>query len=60
LGTGHDIDNTSDAYETGLKIFVDLCKPDFLNKAHLEDGECQVDIAGKRCPLQESLASRAM
>jgi glycine cleavage system aminomethyltransferase T len=31
---GHDIDNTDDAYETGLGIFVDLDKPDFLGKAY--------------------------
>jgi 4-methylaminobutanoate oxidase (formaldehyde-forming) len=31
---GHDIDNTDDAYETGLGYFVDLDKPDFLGKAY--------------------------
>ncbi len=30
---GHDIDNTDDAYETGLGFFVDLNKPDFIGKA---------------------------
>jgi 4-methylaminobutanoate oxidase (formaldehyde-forming) len=31
---GHDIDNTDDAYETGLRFVVDLAKPDFLGKAY--------------------------
>jgi 4-methylaminobutanoate oxidase (formaldehyde-forming) len=31
---GHDIDNTDDAYETGLGFVVDLKKPDFLGKAY--------------------------
>jgi 4-methylaminobutanoate oxidase (formaldehyde-forming) len=31
---GHDIDNTDDAYETGLGFFVDLDKPDFIGKDH--------------------------
>jgi 4-methylaminobutanoate oxidase (formaldehyde-forming) len=31
---GHDIDNTDDAYETGLGFFVDLDKLDFLGKAY--------------------------
>ncbi|MCP3958492.1 MAG: aminomethyl transferase family protein, partial [bacterium] len=31
---GHDLDNTDDAYETGLGMFVDLDKPDFLGKAY--------------------------
>jgi len=31
---GHDIDNTDDAYETGLGFVVDLSKPDFLGKAY--------------------------
>jgi glycine cleavage system aminomethyltransferase T len=128
---GHDIDNTDDAYETGLGMFVDLDKPDFLgkaycvekkaqgpafrrrlvqvlvkdpepllyhaevihrnnqavgyvraasygftlggavglamieadepiNKAYLQEGEWEIDIAGERFPLQVSLASRAM
>jgi len=30
---GHDIDNTDDAYETGLGFVVDLTKPAFLGKA---------------------------
>jgi 4-methylaminobutanoate oxidase (formaldehyde-forming) len=29
---GHDIDNTDDAYETGLGYFVDLDKPDFIGR----------------------------
>ncbi|MFT5232820.1 MAG: glycine cleavage system aminomethyltransferase T/glycine [Candidatus Krumholzibacteriia bacterium] len=29
---GHDIDNTDDAYETGLGFAVDLSKPDFIGK----------------------------
>jgi len=128
---GHDIDNTDDAYEIGLGIFVDLGKPDFLGKAYcvekkaqgpaynrrlvqvlvkdpepllyhaevihrnnkavgyvraasygfnlcgavglamieadepidktyLKEGEWEIDIAGKRHPLQVGLANRAM
>jgi glycine cleavage system aminomethyltransferase T/glycine/D-amino acid oxidase-like deaminating enzyme len=128
---GHDIDNTDDAYETGLGFVVDLSKPDFLgkaycvekkaqgpaykrrllqvlvkdpgplmyhaevvyrnnatvgyvraasyghtlggavglamidddepiNKAYLQEGSWEVDIAGRRYPLQVSLASRPM
>jgi glycine cleavage system aminomethyltransferase T/glycine/D-amino acid oxidase-like deaminating enzyme len=128
---GHDIDNTDDAYETGLGMFVDLDKPDFIgkpycvekraqgpaynrrllqvlvldpepllyhaevihrngqaigyvraasygftlggavglamieadepiNRAYLEAGEWEIDVASKRYPLQVSLASRAM
>jgi 4-methylaminobutanoate oxidase (formaldehyde-forming) len=34
---GHDIDNTDDAYETGLGFVVDLDKPDFIGKAHCVD-----------------------
>jgi 4-methylaminobutanoate oxidase (formaldehyde-forming) len=31
---GHDIDNTDDAFETGLGFVVDLDKPDFIGKAY--------------------------
>jgi len=128
---GHDIDNTDDAYETGLGFVVDLTKPDFLgkatcvskkaqgaaynrrllqvlvkdpeplmyhaevvyrdntavgyvraasygftlggavglamieagepiNKAYLQEGSWEIDIAGRRYPLQVGLASRPM
>ena len=128
---GHDIDNTDDAFETGLGFVVDLDKADFIgkaycvekkakgpafdrrllqvlvkdpepmlyhaevvyrnneavgyiraasyghtlggavglamieanepiNKAYLNEGEWEIDIAGKRYPLQVGLASRAM
>jgi 4-methylaminobutanoate oxidase (formaldehyde-forming) len=38
---GHDIDNTDDAYETGLGFFVDLDKPDFLGKAYCVEKKAQ-------------------
>jgi len=38
---GHDIDNTDDAYETGLGFAVDLDKPDFLGKAHCVEKKAQ-------------------
>ncbi len=38
---GHDIDNTDDAYETGLGIFVDLNKKDFLGKAYCVERKAQ-------------------
>jgi len=38
---GHDIDNTDDAYETGLGFFVDLSKPDFLGKAYCVEKKAQ-------------------
>jgi 4-methylaminobutanoate oxidase (formaldehyde-forming) len=33
---GHDIDNTDNAFETGLGFAVDLKKPDFVGKAEAE------------------------
>ncbi len=38
---GHDIDNTDDAYETGLGFFVDLDKPDFLGKEYCVEKKAQ-------------------
>ncbi len=38
---GHDIDNTDDAYETGLGFAVDLDKPDFLGKAYCVEKKAQ-------------------
>jgi glycine cleavage system aminomethyltransferase T/glycine/D-amino acid oxidase-like deaminating enzyme len=38
---GHDIDNTDDAYETGLGFAVDLDKPDFLGKAYCLEKKAQ-------------------
>jgi 4-methylaminobutanoate oxidase (formaldehyde-forming) len=38
---GHDIDNTDDAYETGLGFVVDLSKPDFIGKAHCVEKKLQ-------------------
>jgi len=45
---GHDIDNTDDAYETGLGFFVDLSKPDFLGKAHCVEKKAQGPAFGRR------------
>jgi 4-methylaminobutanoate oxidase (formaldehyde-forming) len=89
---GHDIDNTDDAYETGLGFVVDLDKPDFIGKAHcnnkpvgyiraasyghtlggaiglamieagepinktyVQEGEWEIDIAGRRYPAEVSI-----
>ena len=38
---GHDIDNTDDAYETGLGFAVDLSKPDFIGKAYCVEKKAQ-------------------
>jgi 4-methylaminobutanoate oxidase (formaldehyde-forming) len=45
---GHDIDNTDDAYETGLGFFVDLDKPDFLGKAYCVEKKAQGPAYNKR------------
>ena len=38
---GHDLDNTDDPYETGLGLFVDLGKPDFLGRAACVERKAQ-------------------
>jgi len=38
---GHDIDNTDDAYETGLGFFVDLDKPDFIGRDYCVEKKAQ-------------------
>ena len=38
---GHDIDNTDDAFETGLGFVVDLNKPDFIGKAYCVEKKAQ-------------------
>ena len=38
---GHDLDNTDDAYETGLGFAVDLDKPDFLGKGYCVEKKAQ-------------------
>jgi 4-methylaminobutanoate oxidase (formaldehyde-forming) len=38
---GHDLDNTDDAYETGLGFAVDLDKPDFLGRGYCVEKKAQ-------------------
>ncbi len=38
---GHDIDNTDDAFETGLGFVVDLSKPDFIGRAYCVEKKAQ-------------------
>jgi 4-methylaminobutanoate oxidase (formaldehyde-forming) len=45
---GHDMDNTDDAYETGLGFFVDLDKSDFVGKAYCVDKKAQGPTYGRR------------
>ena len=45
---GHDIDNTDDAYETGLGFAVDLNKPDFIGKAFCVDKKAQGPLYHRR------------
>jgi 4-methylaminobutanoate oxidase (formaldehyde-forming) len=45
---GHDIDNTDDAYETGLGMFVNLDKPDFLGKAYCVEKKTQGPAYNRR------------
>jgi 4-methylaminobutanoate oxidase (formaldehyde-forming) len=45
---GHDIDNTDDAYETGLGFVVNLDKPDFIGKAHCVEKKAQGPAFNRR------------
>ncbi len=45
---GHDIDNTDDAYETGLGFVVDLSKPDFIGKAYCVEKKAQGPAYNRR------------
>ena len=45
---GHDIDNTDDAYETGLGFAVDLGKPNFLGKAYCVEKKAQGPAYSRR------------
>ncbi|MDH3819375.1 MAG: FAD-dependent oxidoreductase, partial [Myxococcales bacterium] len=45
---GHDIDNTDDAFETGLGFVVDLNKPDFIGKAHCVEKKAQGPAFNRR------------
>ncbi len=45
---GHDIDNTDDAYETGLGFVVNLNKPDFLGKAYCVEKKAQGPAFNRR------------
>ena len=45
---GHDIDNTDDAYETGLGFVVDLDKPDFLGRAYCVEKKAQGPAYNRR------------
>ncbi len=45
---GHDLDNTDDAYETGLGFAVDLKKPDFIGKAYCVGKKAQGPLYHRR------------
>ena len=45
---GHDIDNTDDAFETGLGFVVDLSKTDFIGKAHCVEKKAQGPAFNRR------------
>ncbi len=45
---GHDIDNTDDAFETGLGFVVDLSKPDFIGKAFCVEKKAQGPAYNRR------------
>jgi 4-methylaminobutanoate oxidase (formaldehyde-forming) len=45
---GHDIDNTDDAYETGLGFVVDLSKPDFIGKDYCVSKKAQGPAFNRR------------
>jgi glycine cleavage system aminomethyltransferase T len=45
---GHDIDNTDNAFETGLGFFVDFSKPDFIGR--------EAALRQKATPLKRQLA----
>ncbi len=45
---GHDLDNTDDAYETGLSFAVDLNKPDFVGKAYCVEKKAKGPLYHRR------------